>query len=59
MPMNAVLMSLAIIVMMNAPSKKAPAPHGSTPSGRLGTYDDPAPRGKSRVTGPLNRMDAY
>ena len=52
-------MSLAIIVMMNAPSKKAPAPHGPTPSGRLRTYDEPPPRGKGRVTGPLNRNEDY
>ncbi|AFE07726.1 hypothetical protein COCOR_07760 [Corallococcus coralloides DSM 2259] len=54
-----VFMSLAIIVMMNAPSKKAPAPHGSTPSSRLRTYDEPPPRGKGRVTGPLNRNEDY
>ncbi|RKH97628.1 DUF3592 domain-containing protein [Corallococcus sp. AB004] len=53
-----VFMSLAIIVMMNAPSKKAPAPRGSTPSGRLRTYDEPPPRSK-RVTGPRNRTNDY
>ncbi|RKG86513.1 DUF3592 domain-containing protein [Corallococcus sp. CA049B] len=53
-----VFMSLALIVMMNAPLKKAPSPHGATPSGRLRTYDEPPPRTK-RVTGPLNRNEAY
>ncbi|MBZ4376054.1 DUF3592 domain-containing protein [Corallococcus sp. AS-1-6] len=54
-----VFMSLAIIVMMNAPSKKAPAPHRPTPSGRLRTYDEPTPRPKSRGTGPLHQTDDY
>ncbi|NNC08927.1 DUF3592 domain-containing protein [Corallococcus exiguus] len=46
-----VFMSLAIIAMMNAPSKKAPAPHGSTPSGRLRTYDEPPPPRERRLRG--------
>ena len=45
-----VFMSLAIILMMNAPSKQTPAPRGSTPTstGRLRTYDEPPPRSKPR-----------
>ncbi|RKG93104.1 DUF3592 domain-containing protein [Corallococcus carmarthensis] len=54
-----VFMSLAIIVMMNAPSKKAPAPRGPTPAGRLRTYDEPPPRGKPLPTGQQRQSGAY
>ncbi|GMU07540.1 DUF3592 domain-containing protein [Corallococcus caeni] len=39
-----VVMALAILLVMNAPSKQAPAPHRPTPAGRLRTYDGPTPR---------------
>ncbi|MBN9681761.1 MULTISPECIES: DUF3592 domain-containing protein [unclassified Corallococcus] len=44
-----VFTSLTIIVMMNAPAKKAPAPRGPTPSGRLRNYDEPPPRTKRGI----------
>ncbi|MHA7634695.1 hypothetical protein [Corallococcus sp. M7] len=53
-----VFLCLAVTLVMNAPSKKAPAPHGPTPSGRLRNYDEPPARTK-RVTGSLNRTNDY
>ncbi|RKH53758.1 DUF3592 domain-containing protein, partial [Corallococcus aberystwythensis] len=54
-----VFMSLAIILMMNAPSKKDPAPHGPTPSSRIRNYDGPTPRSKPRTTGQPQQLGEY
>lgn len=34
-----VFLTLAVIVLVNAPSKKALAPHGPTPAGKVRSYD--------------------
>ncbi|RKG77445.1 hypothetical protein D7W79_15365 [Corallococcus exercitus] len=54
-----VLMSLAIILLMNAPSKKAPAPRGPTPSRYIRNYDGPSPRAKPPPPGEKRQLGAY
>lgn len=54
-----VFLLLAVIVLMNAPSKKAPAPRGSTPAGKLRNHEAPQPHGKPLPSGEKRPRGAY
>ncbi|WP_375755302.1 DUF3592 domain-containing protein [Corallococcus exercitus] len=55
----AVFLVLLVLMLMSAPTKKAPAPRGPTPAGRLRNYDEPSPGTRPLPPGEKRQLGAY